>query len=168
MQKNLCTTLVLIALLFSAGKLTALQSDRQQPLDATADHFDDNGEGVTVLSGNVEITQGSLLIRANRATVFRENSAIGRVLIVGEPATVHQDLDGSQGPMDATAATIDYDLANNQLTMRGDVQVTQMRGQYSGQVMRYDLVSGKIDGGEGQDRIRLRLDGGASGGDNGQ
>lgn len=165
MTKNLCVFLASIGLVLASVSVEALQSDRQQPLDATADHFDDNGEGITVLSGNVEITQGSLIIKANRATVFRQNSAIGRVLIVGEPATVHQELDGAQGPMDATAATIDYDLSNSQLTMRGDVKVSQLRGEYSGQVMRYDLTTGKIDGGEGQDRIRLRLDGGVGSAD---
>ena len=57
-------------LVLAAGPAEALKSDRPQPLEGKADASDGTlGDGIATLRGNVEIRQGTLLIRADVARV---------------------------------------------------------------------------------------------------
>ena len=52
-------------LLAMPGLLLALETDRQQPLEVNADSTDGSlGDGIATLKGNVEIRQGTMLIRS--------------------------------------------------------------------------------------------------------
>jgi lipopolysaccharide export system protein LptA len=58
----------------------ALQSDRQQPLEINADTSDGTlGDGRSELRGNVEIRQGSLIIRADVAEVEKVEGRVREV-----------------------------------------------------------------------------------------
>ena len=65
--------LLLLAALVAATPALAKSSDRQQPMDISADSTDavmeDNG--MSVLKGNVSIRQGTLEVNADRAEVHR-------------------------------------------------------------------------------------------------
>lgn len=150
---------VLVAL-FGALPLTAtaLQSDREQPMDIAADSTDAvlANTGDAHLRGNVVISQGSLKIAAAEATVSRKAGEISRALLSGSPATVEQGLDAG-GQMQARANIIDYDMAANVLVLRGNVVVTQPEGELRGEQVRYDLASGKVEGGAPGSRVQMRI-----------
>ena len=60
--------LAVIVLLFLSSHSVALESDRKQPLEINADATEGTlGDGKAVLSGNVEIRQGSMLVQADVA-----------------------------------------------------------------------------------------------------
>jgi lipopolysaccharide export system protein LptA len=145
----------------SVGSVAALEADRAQPVDVSADRSETSQKaGTTMLSGNVKISQGSMSIAADRAEVFQpEGATVTRVVLTGTPAVLEQSLDGDGGRMKAQARTIDYVLANNLVTLREQVKVEQARGTMTGELIEYDVKSGQLRGGGGGSagRIQMRI-----------
>ncbi len=149
---------IAIALLLGSSAVSALESDRQQPVEFGADRFEGKitASGTTHLSGGFWLDQGSLKIRSERATVHRSDGVVVRVVLDGSPATVEQDLD-SGGRMRAEAREIDYQIGSDLLELNREVVVTQPEGQLRGERLRYDISSGQIEGG-GSGGVRMRIE----------
>ena len=132
------------------GAATALQSDRQQPMQIGADYSDASlGEtGKAVLRGNVSIVQGTLKISSDNATVER---------VAGEIRRAELALD-SGGQMQARARKVDYDLVADVLVLTGDVVVTQPEGDLRGERIRYDMKTGRLEGGGDGGRVQMRIE----------
>lgn len=147
----------------------ALESDRNQPLDINSDDFvtapDEEGNRITLLSGDVRMVQGSLKARAAKARVEQASSAgddgrVKRVVLTGSPAHLEQLLDNNGGLATARAAQIDYQLDSGIVELRGDVLVVQHgRGEFRGEQMTYDTRSGQIrsQAEPGSGRVHLRM-----------
>jgi len=154
-----CPSLLALLLLLPAAPLGARQADRDQPIDVAADSvnavLDDTGE--SVLSGNVRITQGSLVIEADKATISRRAGAMSQAVLVGAPATVAQILDNG-GQMRARARTVDYDVSGQVLLLTGAVLIEQPEGTVRGERVRYDMRSGRMEGGSPGSRVEMRLE----------
>ena len=124
---------VFLALTLSAGLASAKTSDRDVPMDIKADSSDfilkDNSD--SVLSGNVVISQGTLVVNADKAVIKRKNDDIDEVVLTGAPATLRQVSDTGE-PMTAKAAQIVYNLVNERVVMTGGAVVQQPRGNITG------------------------------------
>ena len=93
--------------LFALTGAQALESDRQQPLEVNADSTDGMlGDGITTLKGNVEIRQGTLLIRADQAEVDKTDGKVRRITLRGNSASLQQEIE-DQGLVKAWARTIE-------------------------------------------------------------
>jgi lipopolysaccharide export system protein LptA len=136
----------------------AKTNDRAQPMDVESDHssadIGDNGEAV--LTGNVVITQGTLKVRADRATIQRKAGDISQVVLNGAPATLDQVNDNGD-PMHARAAQIVYTMSSDIVVLTGDVVIEQTRGTLRGETIKYDLKSGRLDGGGDGTRVKMRI-----------
>lgn len=155
----LCAALA-AALLLSAAPAHALKSDRQQPLDARADSTDGTlGDGTATLRGNVELRQGTLLIRADLAIVEKMDGRVRRIELRGNPAHLQQEIEG-EGLVTAEARTVEYEVASGIVTLSGGADVDHPQYEISGEVLRYDLNAQHFQGsgGEQDGRIRIRLD----------
>lgn len=152
---------IALAMVMAAAGAPALQTDRQQPLEVNADATDGTlGDGVTVLRGRVDIRQGSLHIKAERAEVDKLDGRVRTVVLRGAPAFLEQEIE-QQGLVQAEANTITYQVASGLVTLEGEADVRHPQYQISGDSLTYDLnaqhFQGNGDGGEGG-RIRIRLD----------
>lgn len=148
-----------LVLTLACGAAAALQSDREQPMDIASDASEGQlGAGITTLTGNVRITQGTLDVRADRAEVYStKERQITRVVLTGAPATLKQDLDEG-GRIDASAERFEHDVAADKLVMTGNVVLVQPRGEIRAPKVTYDLKAGSFEsGGEGSGRVRMRI-----------
>ena len=152
---------LLLALLMAgvASTAGARSNDRSQPMDAEANQntctLGDAGQ--CVMTGNVQINQGSLDISAAKATVFRAGGDISRALLSGSPVVLKQQMDDGT-PMTAHASNVDYNLSTDVVIFTGDVIIQQPRGTMSGQRVVYNLKTGSVDsGGEGNGRVKMRI-----------
>lgn len=152
------TSLASVALLLFASPCLALKADREQPMDVGADYSDAvlSDDGQVLLKGSVKISQGSLLIRADDATVSKSKGEIKQAVLNGAPATVEQKLDNG-GEMKARASRIDYDMTANVLVLTGAVVITQPEGELRGERVRYELDSGRVEGGGDGGRVQMRI-----------
>lgn len=153
------TTVLLAALLLAAAPALARQSDRNQPMDIEAGHADHSVDGTapTVLSGGVNITQGTLHARADRAEVSVRGGDPSRVVLIGSPATLRQQMDDGT-PMDAVATRMDYDITREVMVLTGNVRIEQPRGTLAGERVVYNMLTGQVtSGGQDSGRVRMRI-----------
>ena len=154
----------LAALTIGAIDASALESDREQPLEVYADDTDGSlGDGTTILSGRVEIRQGTLHIQANQAEVEKSEGKVRTIRFRGSPATLEQEIE-EQGLVQAEANTITYQVGAGIVQLAGSADVTHPQYQISGELLTYDLDrqhfegTGTADGEADDGRIRIQLE----------
>jgi len=157
-MRPVALSLILLALLLPLDSI-AKTTDRSQPMDVESDHTDVEmgDDGNAVLTGNVKITQGSLEVGADKATIQRQGGEISEVVLTGAPATLKQVNDNGE-TMNAQAAQITYYTAGKDLiVLSGGVVIEQPRGTLRGETIKYDLKTGRLDGGGDGSRVHMRI-----------
>ena len=150
--------LLFLAALVAAAPVLAKSSDRDQPMDLSADRTDAllGDDSVSTLEGNVRIRQGTLEVDADRAEVHRAAGEINRIVLTGAPAVLRQVSDAGE-PMEATANRIVYLLADETMMLTNNVVITQPRGTLRGETIKYDINTGRLDGGGDGARVSMRI-----------
>ena len=150
----LCLALVALLPLATAAKT----SDRSAPMDVAADRTDAmlGDDSDSVLTGDVAITQGTLQVHADKAVIHRKAGDITQVELTGAPATLNEVADNGD-PMAARASTIVYTLSSDLIVLTGNVVVEQPRGNLRGEMIKYDLKTGRLDGGGDGNRVQMRI-----------
>ena len=99
---------------------TAAESDFSQPIDVSADRSEYNQKtGKQLLSGNVEIRQGSMLIKADSIDVVLADNKLSKIEGQGSPITFQQ-LNEEGELVTGSCDSISYDAVNGVLTMTGN------------------------------------------------
>jgi lipopolysaccharide export system protein LptA len=116
------------------GSLPALaeRADRSKPMTIEADQPGsvDLQKQVVVFNGNVTITQGTTVLRADRVELrerpdgYREGQAIGSV---ERPATFRQKRDGVDETVEGVAERIEFDARTDMLRFIGNAVVRRLR-----------------------------------------
>ena len=154
-----CRLLLAVMLLLAFPTAFALKSDRQQPLDIRADASDGTlGDGTATLRGNVEIRQGTLLIRSDVARVERVEGRVRRFELDGAPVHLQQEIE-QEGLVQAEARKVEYEVATGIVTLTGGADVEHPQYHISGDVLRYDMNEQHFtgSGGEADGRIKIRM-----------
>lgn len=154
-----CIPAFILALCLPTAAL-GLLSDRQQPLEVNADSTVGTlGDGTATLKGNVEIRQGSLLIRADLAQVEKVDGRVRRVTLNGEPVHLQQEIEDA-GLVSAEARKIVYEVATGIVTLTGAADVVHPQYRVSGDQLEYDMNLQHFQGSGGDEngRIRIQLD----------
>ncbi|HEX7966430.1 MAG TPA: lipopolysaccharide transport periplasmic protein LptA [Gammaproteobacteria bacterium] len=123
--------------LLAAGGAWALKTDKNQPINVQSDHGDfrsdpkDNSRGTGIYTGHVIITQGSIVLTADRAVLHIVNNELNSADVTGEPATFVQQPD--QGaPMNGEAREITYDAGKNEIVLIDNARLSQAVGDAAG------------------------------------
>jgi lipopolysaccharide export system protein LptA len=160
-MNRIAASSLLLAAVVLAPAVFAKSTDRNQTLNADADRSDcrmvDNAP--CILSGNVEIRQGTLDIRAARADFTIRDGEIRVARLTGAPVRMSQELDDG-GRMDATASRIDYDLAEDTIVLTGGASIQQPgQGSIASERIVYNTRTGQIQGGgDSGSRVRLQFE----------
>lgn len=163
-----------LALLSVAPSVYALSTDRDKPMDITADHAKmvqgtDNAAGVTYLTGNVRIIRGSMKATSAEATIYQHpaksknaqgkdiSSAVQRVILIGKPA--HMEEIGKNGDLvTSNADKIDYNADTAIAELTGNVTVVQQgRSEFHGTHMTYNTNTGEMESGDNTAANRVHM-----------
>ncbi|MCB1867992.1 MAG: lipopolysaccharide transport periplasmic protein LptA [Gammaproteobacteria bacterium] len=151
-----CIPLLILPLLCGA-----LESDREQPLYVEADGADLNDKtGVSVYTGNVVITQGSIKLSAHKVTLTQKGEKSDHILAEGNPVKFEQQTGGSKGLIKGQAKTADYHLDSETIFMVGDAIITQGKDTFRSDRITYDRVKGEVKAGasaKGKQRVRIAI-----------
>lgn len=145
------------ALLYFVGVLSATinaaSADYTQPVGVRSDFWEASiQDNIAIYRENVEVQQGSLLIKADRLEA-NASAGPGKEILVatGKPATYSQTLDDGK-VVQAQANEIRYDLANRTLTLTGNAELSQSGSLVQGAVIRYNIANQQLSAESEQNR----------------
>jgi lipopolysaccharide export system protein LptA len=160
--------LVALALALAPLSAGALTSDKQQNMLINSDHAkivqnkDNNAPGVTYLTGNVTMDQGTTKARGDEATIYQHaadakdaqgrdiSGDVQRVVMIGKKKQAHlEQQQDAGGLMTAESDKIDYNADTSIAVLTGNVVVNQPgRGQFKGAYMTYNTNTGEMESGD--------------------
>jgi lipopolysaccharide export system protein LptA len=164
--------------LLAAAPAWALKTDKNQPINVRADHGDfrsdpkNNNNGTGIYTGHVIITQGSIVLTADKAVLHVVNNELDSADVNGDPATFVQQPDEGQ-PMHGEAQEITYDAGKNEIVLITNAKLTQQvfqnitKGHAKGEVpgerlmtadhIRYNTDTQRViaKAGDDQDRVHI-------------
>ncbi|MCE9679963.1 lipopolysaccharide transport periplasmic protein LptA [Shewanella sp. AS1] len=92
-----------------------------------------------IFHGPVEISQGSIKIKADELRAFTKENDSGKILVAtGKPATYSQIMEDGR-PASASANEIRYELSTRTLTLLGNATLEQDGSQVTGNQIRYNI-----------------------------
>ncbi|MDP2229072.1 MAG: lipopolysaccharide transport periplasmic protein LptA [Moraxellaceae bacterium] len=152
--------LLTVSTIFMAAPANALPTDRDQPLQVSADSatFDEK-TGVAVYKGSVVIRQGSLEMRADEFVIkVNKKGAVESTTSRGNPARFQQTPDAQKSPVLAEADRIDYDLKNEIVTLTGKARLRQDGASFQGATISYNTARQQVEAkGDASNRVQLVL-----------
>ena len=136
---RLCVlTLLVLALgLGTPFAARAERADRDQPVNLEADRVDlDDAKKEAVFVGNVTLTQGTLVIKADKIIVKQDAEGFQYGIAYGNPAHFRQKREGTDEYIDGFAERLEYDGKADKMQM-----FTKARIQRGGDEVRGDYIS---------------------------
>ncbi|MFN4362156.1 MAG: lipopolysaccharide transport periplasmic protein LptA [Hylemonella sp.] len=169
-KKSLFPWLLLCAGLALAGLAHAEKGDRQQPMNVEADalRYDDLKQ-VSIFTGNVVLTRGTIVIRGARVEVRQDPQGYQFGVVTaaeGQRATFRQKRDGEDEFVEGESETIEYDGRADVFKLIKNAQLRRLRGTQvsdvvTGNVIQYNSLTDvfTVDGGaqKGSGRVRATL-----------
>nr|WP_314898871.1 lipopolysaccharide transport periplasmic protein LptA [uncultured Deefgea sp.] len=130
--------LPLLALILSSPSF-AETADREKPMNIVADHcLAEQKTQQTVCTGNVIVTQGTMVMRADKVTMRQD--AEGKQFAKGEgrPVRFKQKLDSGE-MLDAESLRFDYDELKGEMVLIDKAWVKKGQDIVMGDTINYNL-----------------------------
>jgi lipopolysaccharide export system protein LptA len=156
MRRNLNFIIVLLVWQSTAF---ALSTDREQPIKIEADTATiDDGKGFGVYQGNVVITQGTILINADKVTFhYNQKQQLEKVFANGNPARFKQRPDNSTEDLHAKAQQMEYFALKDMLNLLQDAELWQGKDIFTGPRISYDTKQSVIKADKGEKKEGQRI-----------
>ena len=122
--------LACLCLLLATGHAWALSTDKNQNIDIHADHADfkadpkNTSNGTGIYTGHVVITQGSIVLHADKAVLHVVNNDLSSADMTGNPATFQQQPDVGD-MMYGSAQEITYDASASEIVLITAARLSQ-------------------------------------------
>lgn len=154
---NQLTLLLGIVLLGMPGVVLSAPEDREQPIQLEADRAElDQKSGVSVYEGNVVITQGSMRLAADKATIFTDDGVFQRMEATGKPVKWRYKPADNKDELFGTSQRMEYDALKNLVTMTNSAKVIQNKDVFTGDRIEYDLTADLVKA-RGEDGRRIQI-----------
>ena len=129
--------------LFGSGSVSAADTD--QPIEISADSaIREEPSGKTTYRGDVVLTQGSLEIRADSLVFSFDSDKTTLITAIGNPATLTQQPENADTPVDASAAMIEYHEKNERVRLIGNAKILQDDAVIEGNTIEYLVGSQRV------------------------
>lgn len=138
--KSLTFRLLLGLFIAAALPAQALESDRDQQIEIESDSAEFRElEGITVYSGNVRMSQGSILLLADTMSIYTEDGDVSRLVATGNRAYYEQIPAENQEKVVAQGKTIEYVLEDDVINLIQQASLTQDGATLKGNRITYDV-----------------------------
>lgn len=134
----------LAGLFFSSPAIT-MDIDKNAPVTIDADTTSiDFRTGKRVLTGNVEITQGTLNIKADKIVLVYKGDAIDTATAYGKPVKFEQLPEGHKEIVYGEAKTLKLEQLKELITLKDNAKITQGTNVITGKVIYYNMKTSKM------------------------
>lgn len=128
----------------------AEKADRDKPMHVEADQVViDDGKKISTFSGNVQLMQGTMVMRGAKIVVTQDKDDFKHATITGDPAGFRQKREGYDEYVDGDAVRIEYDTRADTVDLYGQAHIKRelddIRGEhitYSTQTEIFKVESG--------------------------
>lgn len=125
--------------IFFATSALAEKADKDKPIEIEADTVTVNdAKKVSVYTGNVIVTQGTLLIKADKLVVREDESGFQHSSSYGTPTTFKQKREGKDEYMEGAAQRIEYDGRMDKVQLYTKAWVKKGEDIVHGDYIMYD------------------------------
>ncbi len=153
------SSLLTLVILLLPSWVHGLPEDRDKPIQLEAERGQlDQKTGTSIYEGNVIITQGTLRLHADTATIYTKDGNFQRIETVGKPATWRYKMAPDKEEVNGSGLHIDYDATKNLLTMSGNAKITQGSDVFTGDYMEYETQTEVVRAkGENGNHIQITI-----------
>lgn len=132
--------------------------DSQQPIYVEADSLEiRDSDNISIYTGNVKFTQGSLEIHADRLTLyFNDNKVLTLMKMAGSPATFRQ-LNDSDMEITGEALEMEYRESESTLLLLDNAKLTQGTNIIESNKINLNIDSNSIEAGSPEPDNRVRM-----------
>ena len=117
----------------------AEKADRDKPVNLEADTVTlDDVRKISVYQGNVVLSQGTMMLRADRVQVTQNAEGLDKLTATGRPVAFRQKVDGRDEFIEGFASRIEYDGVNSQLELIGQAQLRRGSDELRGAQISYN------------------------------
>ncbi|MGR9105782.1 MAG: lipopolysaccharide transport periplasmic protein LptA [Gammaproteobacteria bacterium] len=151
-----------LALLFAfTAPVWSLESDSRQPIYIEADGatYDDK-TGVSVYTGEVQVTQGSMLLNSDKLVVYTKDRKPYKFVATGDPVTFKQTPKPGDEDIHGRSLTAEYYTETEMLVMIEQAVVWQGKDTYASERIEYDRKHAIVKAGQASSsgkRVRITL-----------
>jgi len=128
----------LLACLFSLPAW-AEKADRNKPINVEADTVTlDDIKKIGIYQGNVVLTEGTLMLRADRVEVTQDENGLKNAVATGNPVSFRQKRDGVDEYVEAYAPRVEFDNTKGQLELSGGARLRKGDDEIRGNLITYN------------------------------
>jgi len=129
-----------LAFALAPSLAVALPEDRNQPIQLEASRGQiDQKTGVSVYKGNVVISQGSMRLTADTATIHIKEGGFQRMEATGKPVTLRYRPTANKPEIQGVSPRVEYNVVSAKVIMSGGARLTQGQDVFTGDRVEYDL-----------------------------
>lgn len=122
-----------------AGHALAEKSDRDKPLHIQADLASvDDANQTSVFTGNVIMTQGTLIIRGDKIVITQDKDGFKHGTATGKQANFRQKREGLDEYVEGYGDRIEYDTRTETLDLYGKARMKREQDEANGEHIAYD------------------------------
>ena len=148
-HKNQLLSIITLWLCFYAITAASLPEDSQQPINIQADSATQNttetGTDKITYTGNVQMTQGSLIIKGDKIVVFSKERKVMSLMATGQPAHFQQQSSPDKPSAKASANNIEYILIQDSVTLFEKAELDQNGSVIRGEKINYNIATESVE-----------------------
>lgn len=123
----------------------ALPDDRRQPIRLEADSAElDQKTGISIYQGNVVISQGSMRMVADTATIYFKDGRFERIEAVGKPVDLRYKPSVDKPEIQGTGQRVVYNAVTAKVVMTQNAKIVQGQDSFTGDRIEYDLEKDQV------------------------
>jgi len=166
-NKTIAVFVLAAACSASAASAPAERADRDKPVNIESDSMiADEVKKLATFEGKVVLTQGSLIIRADRIVVRQDNDGFQRGVATGNPASFRHKREGLGEYIDGEALRIEYDTRAERVEFFNSARLRRDSGDdirgdyisYDARTERFTVKASNEASGSGREgRVRATI-----------
>lgn len=114
-------------------------ADRDKPMHLEANQLSiDDAKQISVFEGKVQLTQGTMIINADKIVVIEDKEGFKHGTATGQPASFRQKRDNFDGYVEGYGKRIEYDSKTAIINFFGQARVKQDQDEVRGEHITYN------------------------------
>ncbi len=129
----------MMALALLSAAAYAERADRDRPIYLEAEHVNiDDAKQISVFTGNVVLTQGTLAIRGDQIVVVQDKRGFKHGTATGNLASFRQKREGREEYVEGSGERIEYDSGSEVMDIYGQAHVRRGQDDVRGDHITYN------------------------------